>query len=240
MVGSIFPDNIHGSWTEFLDDECIEAINDISHKIGENVNPGHKNILRFLSIDLSSVKIVILGQDPYPEKGVATGRAFEVGGLKSWDQPFKQVSLKNIVRLIHKSYNDIAEYDCILSFNQIKREIKDGRFPILPPDRLFESWEKQGVLLLNTSFSCIPNNPESHALLWQNFSRRLIGYISENYDLRWFLWGKHALVMKQVIKKGNFFVSRHPMLCSSKYDDDFLKSDCFIKTKHLVNWLGTA
>lgn len=237
---SLLPDNIHGSWTDFLSSERIEAIKDISLKIGENVNPECKNVLRFLSINLSNVKVVILGQDPYPEKGAATGRAFEVGGLKSWDQPFKQVSLKNIIRLIHKSYNNIARYEDILSFNQVKKEIKEGRFPLLPPDKLFVSWEKQGVLLLNTSFSCIPNCPESHSPLWQDFSRQLIGYISGRADIYWFLWGKHAISMKQAIKKGNFFISRHPMLCSSKYDDDFLKSDCFIKTKHLINWLGTT
>lgn len=234
----ILPDNIHSSWTDFLNAERIETIKDISQKIGENVNPEYKNILRFLSVDLSNVKVVILGQDPYPEKGVATGRAFEVGGLKTWEQPFKQVSLKNIVRLIHKSYSNIEKYEDIFSFNRIKNEIKEGRFPILPPDRLFESWEKQGVLLLNTSFSCVPNNPESHAMLWQEFSRRLIGYISEKYNLCWFLWGKHAISMRGVINKGEFYVSRHPMLCSSKYDDDFLKSDCFTETKHLINWLG--
>lgn len=234
----ILPDNIHSSWTDFLNAERIETIKDISQKIGENVNPEYKNILRFLSVDLSNVKVVILGQDPYPEKGVATGRAFEVGGLKTWEQPFKQVSLKNIVRLIHKSYSNIEKYEDIFSFNRIKNEIKEGRFPILPPDRLFESWEKQGVLLLNTSFSCVPNNPESHAMLWQEFSRRLIGYISEKYYLCWFLWGKHAISMRDVINKGEFYVSRHPMLCSSKYDDDFLKSDCFTETKHLINWLG--
>jgi len=73
-----------------------------------------------------------ISHDPYPEKGIATGRAFEVGGLKSWEQPFRQVSLKNIIRLIHKSYNNITRYEDIPSFTEIKKEIKAGRFPILP------------------------------------------------------------------------------------------------------------
>lgn len=238
MARTILPEKIHDSWLEFLNNECIEMINDIADKIGENVNPEFNKILRFLNVDLSNVKVVILGQDPYPEKGVATGRAFEVGGLKSWDQPFRQVSLKNIIRLIHKSYNNITEYEDILSFSQIKKEIMEGRFQILPPDRLFEAWEKQGVLLLNTSFSCVPGSPESHEPLWRDFSGRLVGYISEKYDLCWFLWGKRALSMKNTIKRGSFFPARHPMLCSSKYDDDFLKSDCFIRTRQMINWLG--
>lgn len=240
MQCTLLPVKINDSWLDFLDSEIIEELNEISQRIGENVNPDADNILRFLRTDLSKMKVVILGQDPYPEKGVATGRAFEVGGLKSWDQPFRQVSLKNIIRLLYKSYNNITRYEDILSFEQIKNEIREGRFPLFPPDRLFSSWEKQGVLLLNTSFSCTPDNPGSHSQLWQNFSCRLIEYISENFDLYWFLWGKHAYSMKPLIAKGNFFISRHPMLCSSKYEDDFLKSDCFLRTKDLINWLGTA
>ncbi|NLX76116.1 MAG: uracil-DNA glycosylase [Clostridiaceae bacterium] len=236
----LIPDNVHSSWFDFLSRERLEMIKDISCRIGEDVNPEYNNILRFLNVDLLNVKVVVLGQDPYPEKGTATGRAFEVGGLKSWDQPFRQVSLKNIIRLVYKSYNNITRYEDILSFTEIKKEIKEGRFPILPPDKLFESWEKQGVLLLNTSFSCIPNSPQSHALIWQDFTRELIGYISERFELCWFLWGKHAISLKPVINRGTFFVSRHPMLCSSKYDDDFLKSDCIDKTRHIINWLGTA
>lgn len=239
MQTTLLPDNIHPTWFDFLNDERTKMIHDISCRIGDNVNPDISNILRFLKLDLSKIKVVILGQDPYPEKGVATGRAFEVGGLQSWDQTFRQVSLKNIIRLLHKSYNNITKYEDILSFSQIKNEIKEGRFPLLPPDKLFISWEKQGVLLLNTSLSCVPQKPKSHALLWQEFACQLIEYISKKSDLCWFLWGKHANSMKQLIHEGTFFVSRHPMLCSSKYDDDFLKSECFLKTKHIVNWLGT-
>ncbi|ANW99308.1 uracil-DNA glycosylase [Thermoclostridium stercorarium subsp. thermolacticum DSM 2910] len=238
MKNSLLPADVHHSWSDFLTCERIRMINDIAEKIGEDVNPDFENILRFLRVNLDKVKIVILGQDPYPEKGTATGRAFEVGGLKSWDQPFRQVSLKNIIRLIYKSYNGITEYECIPPFNEIKKEIKKGKFRILPPHRLFESWEEQGVLLLNTSFSCIPNCPESHAPLWKDFTCQLIDYISEKHELYWFLWGKRALSLKPVINRGIFFLSRHPMLCSRKYEDDFLKSCCFAETMHIVNWLG--
>ncbi len=239
MKSTLIPTNTHISWQEFLNNERIHMLNDISRKIGKDVNPDSNNILRFLKTDLSSVKVVILGQDPYPARGVATGRAFEVGDLSSWEQPFRQVSLKNIIRLLHKDYNNIKNYDDIFLFTQIKKEIKEGSFPILPPNKLLLSWEQQGVLLLNTSLSCRPNESKSHAHLWQDFSYQLIEYISENSELYWFLWGKHAQSMKPIIKKGSFFTSRHPMLCSSKYSDDFLKSDCFKKTDHIINWMGT-
>jgi uracil-DNA glycosylase len=239
MQKTLIPNNIHSSWQDFLNNDRIHMLNDISHEIGTDVNPDVSKILRFLNVDLSSVKVVILGQDPYPERGMATGRAFEVGGLVSWEQPFRQVSLKNIVRLLHKNYNNISNYNDIFLFTHIKQEIKEGSFPILPPNKLLSSWEQQGVLLLNTSLSCRPNKPKSHAHIWKDFSYQLIEYISKNSELYWFLWGKHAQSMKPIIKNGNFIMSRHPMLCSSKYDDDFLKSDCFIKTNHIIKWLGT-
>ncbi|NLG88834.1 MAG: uracil-DNA glycosylase [Clostridiaceae bacterium] len=238
MRNRMLPENIDSSWHDFLNGGGFEMIDGIAAETGDNINPEAGKVLRFLKVNLDNVKVVILGQDPYPQKGAATGRAFEVGGLTSWLQNFKQVSLKNIVRLIYKSYNRISSYEDILPFKQIQREIETGRFPILPPDKLFESWENQGVLLLNTSFTCIPGVPGSHELLWHDFSCRLLSYISSRIDCHWFLWGKSPLQRMMHIKKGIFHISRHPMLCSSKYDDDFLKSDCFLKTFDIINWLG--
>lgn len=228
----------HYSWNDFLTAERVAELNNILQRLGESVNPCTENALRFLKTDLSKTKVVILGQDPYPQECIATGRAFEVGGLKSWQQNFRQVSLKNIVRLLHKNYCGITSYENILSFDQIRQEIKLGRFPILPPDELFDSWEAQGVLLLNTSFTCIPGVPGSHENIWASFSSELINFISNKRQLHWFLWGKRAFEKKVFIHTGVIHISRHPMLCSYKYEDDFLKSDCFLKTCHLIQWLG--
>lgn len=238
MKNKMLPANVDSSWYGFLNGGGFKMIAGIAAETGENINPDAENVLRFLKVNLDNVKVVILGQDPYPQKGTATGRAFEVGGLVSWRQNFKQVSLKNIIRLLHKNYNGISSYEDILSFRQIQNEIETGKFPILPPDKLFESWENQGVLLLNTSFTCIPGSPGSHEHLWHDFSCRLLSYISSQRECHWFLWGKHSQQRMMHIKKGIFHISRHPMLCSSKYEDDFLKSDCFLKTSDFINWLG--
>ena len=97
----------HPSWSGLLTEEIVDKLKDIESKIGDNINPEPENVLRFLNNDLSNIKVVILGQDPYPEKGRATGRSFEVGDLHSWNDKFRQVSLKNIIRLIHKNYNNL-------------------------------------------------------------------------------------------------------------------------------------
>lgn len=236
---NILPNYIHNSWNEFLTTEIKNELHFIETKINIcNFTPSSEKVLRFLKNDLYSLKVVILGQDPYPEEGRATGRCFEVNDLFSWNDKFKQVSLKNIIRLIHKTYNNIEEYDQISSYSSIRNEIKNNKFKILPPDKLFKSWENQGVLLLNTSLTCEILKPSSHKKLWLNFSSKLINYISTKRNLNWFLWGNEACSNEVFINKGMSFKCKHPMLCSKKYENDFLKSNCFKETKAIINWLG--
>jgi uracil-DNA glycosylase len=235
---NLIPDNYHISWEEFLN-KNNNLILEIEDKIGDNINPEPENVLRFLNNDLNKIKVIILGQDPYPEKGRATGRAFEVGDLHSWNEKFRQVSLKNIIRSIHKEYRGYSEYKEIKKFSQIQNEIKKGEFKILPPDKLFKSWENQGVLLLNTYLSVEVGNPGSHKDIWEKFNENLLEYISEkNKNIKYFLWGKHAESRKEYIKSGELYISRHPMMCSSKYEEDFMKNPCFKETKNIINWLG--
>ena len=236
---SLIPKNYHSSWDKFLTEEITSELKIIEDKIGNNINPEYENVLRFMCCNINEIKVVILGQDPYPEKGRATGRAFEVGDLYSWNQKFRQVSLKNIVRLIHKNYNGINEYSKIKKFSDIQKEIEEGTFKILSPDEIFEHWEKQGVLLLNTYFTVEHGITGSHISIWEPFSVELLRFISnENRNINWFLWGKQAEDKKQYISNGNFYISRHPMMCSEKYDDDFLKNECFKETMNIINWIG--
>ncbi len=234
---SLIPKDCHWSWNKFLTEELVAELDDIEMKIGNNINPAHENVLRFMRNNLYDIKVVILGQDPYPEKGRSTGRAFEVGDLISWNQKFRQVSLKNIIRLIYKNYNDINEYKDIKKFSEIQEEIKDNKFSILPPDKIFKSWEKQGVLLLNTYLSVEAGVTGSHISIWQNFSQKLLRFISEeNRNISWFLWGRMAEEKKQFIKYGKYYISRHPMMCSETYEDDFLRSSCFKDTMDIIDW----
>lgn len=235
----LLPREIHPSWNGFLSPEILTMLDEINCRIGSNHTPVSDKILRFLHTDLDNAKVCIMGQDVYYQPGVATGRSFEVGGLQSWDEPFRQVSLKNIIRLIHKSYNGITRYEDIRKFSDILAEIRSNAFPILPPPLWFDSLEKQGVLFLNAYLTCEINKPNSHRLVWENFSARLFGWISTRRpDLKWFLWGNEAISRESYISEGVLYRSRHPMLCSDKYPDDFLKSSCFKDTMDIINWLG--
>lgn len=235
----LLPQNISPSWKGFLTKDILKMLDEIEIKIGKNYTPKKDKILRFLTTDLNNTSVVLIGQDVYYQKGIATGRSFEVGGLTSWNSKFKQVSLKNIVRLIHKSYNNIEKYEDIKKFSNILEEINSGNFPILAPNKLFDSLEQQGVLFLNSYLTCEIGKANSHRYIWEEFSKQLLTYIStQKPKLHWFLWGNEAISKKQYISNGIFFESRHPMLCSNKYEDDFLKSNCFKDTMNIINWLG--
>lgn len=234
----LLPQNIDISWQEFLTPEILNRLDKIENQIGDNFNPEREFVLRFLNNDINSIKVVILGQDPYPSP-IATGRAFEVKNLNSWTQPFKQVSLKNIVRLLYKTYCNIENYSDIPSFDLIKEKIRRNEFLILPPNKLFESWDKQGVLLLNTYLTCEKGVPNSHRDIWGDFAVSIIRYIARKKpQSEWFLWGKEANQYSYLLPQNKIHSSRHPMMCNETYSNDFLKSNCFKNTSQRINWLG--
>lgn len=233
----ILPKNIDSSWQDFFSDNIILKLQQIESVLRKttNVTPPNELMLRFLELDLSKIKVIILGQDPYPQKGVAVGRAFEVGTLESWFATFPNVSLKNIIRALY-TLDDNSDY---LKFNEIKKEIEQGRFEILSPQELFKHWEKQGVLLINSSFSVEIGKPKSHSELWKSFTSNLLSFINNKMpDTHWMLWGADAQALVANISIKNKSVSRHPMMCSKKYEDDFLfgKINHFKLMKDEIDW----
>ncbi|MBQ2125155.1 MAG: hypothetical protein II196_05100, partial [Spirochaetales bacterium] len=131
-----------------------------------------------------------------------------------------------------------AKNDKILKFSEILQEIKNGNFNILPPDELFESLEKQGVLFLNTAYTCQVGSPGSHIKLWEPFTTNLLSFIAnENPNILWFIWGSFAEKQTQnlPIKK---LVSSHPMICCNKPKDFLFDINMFKQTKDLINWTG--
>lgn len=230
---------VHESWNKFLTTDIRHKLDIIESQIGTDYTPDTDKVLRFMQLDISKLKVVILGQDPYKPAGVANGRAFQPANLTSWNQKFRQVSLKNIVRNIYKSKLDIRLYDLIPTYNEI---IASG-FEIKPPLEWFDSIESQGVLLLNTSLTCKIGESNSHREIWKDFSDECIRYLAKtNNDLYWFLWGKEACSYSSLVMSWSYpdriYQSKHPMMCSKSYTDDFLKSKCFKDTMKIINWMG--
>lgn len=236
--------SIHESWNSFLSDEIISLISDIEKSIDiEKSTPTSNLTLRFLEMDLTQIPVVILGQDPYPQEGVATGRAFEVNGLNSWHDKFRNVSLKNILRCIYKAEtNKELKYSEIMSrLNEGDRLEMDEDFKILAPNQLFRYWsEHENILLLNTAFTCEIGKPNSHSKLWAPFTQKLLKYIATTKpEIIWFLWGNNAHQVVKDISISNKIETTHPMICYPRENDILYgQINPFEKTCKLINWTG--
>lgn len=237
---SVFLENIriHKQWNSFISPAIKQVISEIEAEITQtDYTPPADKVLRFLEMPLDAVKIIIIGQDPYPQPGVATGRSFEVGTLKSWNDPFKNISLKNILRALYQAYSGKT-----IKFSELKQKL-DNEFPLLPPDKLFSHWESEDVLLLNTSFTCETGKPGSHRKNWENFTRELLHFIAENnQNITWFLWGSHAQEATENLDLQKKIETHHPMMCfdAPGREKDFLfgEINCFSRFIPGIDWTG--
>jgi ATP-dependent DNA helicase PIF1 len=132
---------------------------------------------------LSSIKVVILGQDPYPTPGNAHGLAFSILPTV---KPIP-ASLKNI-------------------YKELVADIGGT----VPTHGYLESWAKQGVLLLNTVLTVEAGAPQSHSKIgWEEITDQIISKVSEQ-DVIFVLWGKSAQLKKKLLGKHKIFESVHP------------------------------
>ncbi len=234
---NITMDWVHPSWRPFFTAEILHLLEDIDQGMTGVCNPEPSAVLRFAQQPLEEVQVLILGQDTYPALGVATGRAFEVGGLTSWHSPCPQNSLRSIIRRLYADHSGKNPYDS--DMKTVREAITWGEFPVLDPDLLFDSWAEQGVLLLNTALSCQAGKAGSHVSIWKPFAQQLLAFIAIHCPhIHVFLWGSFAQGFASVFSTQTIHMCRHPMLCSVKYEDDFLKFTGFQETSHLIRWMG--
>lgn len=149
--------------------------------------PEKKDIFRaYKECPFERVKVVILGQDPYPFPGIANGLAFDCSN-SSYHQ--LQPSLESIYDACERENVDFKERSSSLAH--------------LPP---------QGVLLLNSALSCFPNLPGSHTDLWRFFIEETIHVLNEKEYMVWLLYGGVAKSFKPLINKQHkIFESVHPV-----------------------------
>ncbi|MFZ2539247.1 MAG: uracil-DNA glycosylase, partial [Oscillospiraceae bacterium] len=230
---------VHESWNEFIHNnkEIIRRVID-QIKMNEILTPKNpRKVFRFLTRDLTKVKVVILGQDPYPQKNVATGRAFEINEINKWEDILNNSSLLNILKSLYRNSNNK-----VLTKKQLEDELCGGDFQILPPTSWFDSMENQGILFLNSYFTCDigKRSPQkkNHKKIWMEFSCKLLNEVSNrNPKIKWFVWGSEAkkLVTKCKVK-GSIFYSYHPSVFFGK-EASILYFD-WTGNDDKIKWLG--
>ncbi len=188
----------------------------IFSQIGEDYTPSKSNIFIIFQKPKELIKFVIIGQDPYPQKGEATGRSFE-RELLIWDNVNE--SLQAILCSIH--FNTHKEF---IDFQDVLVKISKSDFLVLPPNVLFKNWESvKGVFLLNTSLTTKTGNKNAHRDIWMPFTKKIIAELTNHSEITWFLWGNEAQNLEPYINSNNIFKSTHPAYFSYITNSDSSK-----------------
>ena len=228
-------DDIPKDWRNLLgnyfeSDAWQELVKNLQAALDEDSNkirPESQNFFKALTLTpVNSVKVVILGQDPYHSPGLAQGLAFSIPeNIPVSSREFPS-SLRNISKaLALEGFGHLHNGD-------------------------LHSWAEQGVLLLNTALSVRIGEAGSHANLgWRGLIDRLITALAlHRPHLVWMLWGGHAQTKLPLIESGAdqlILQSSHPSgLGVYKTDRPFLepgaKVSCghFTKANQWLNKLG--
>ncbi len=181
----------------------------------QTVYPNMNNIFNALKYtDYKSVKVVILGQDPYHQPNQAHGLCFSV--LKGINPP---PSLQNIYKEIHAEYG----------------------YPI-PQHGELTYWTSQGVLLMNTVLTVREGCPNSHkGMGWEIFTDNVISLLNLRPEpMVFLLWGANARAKKKLITNTNHLVleSAHPSPLSAY--NGFFGNGHFKKANEFLRANGTG
>ena len=230
----------NGIHKDYLDFFTVDRVSEIENFIRRmeiqkvKFVPKRENIFRAFSDSISSRKVCLLGKDPYFQPNVATGLSFEVK-KNSWMDPEVNTSLKNMLKLIYKTY-----MGTIKDINEIRNEIESNKFIILQPDKIFGNWKEQGVLLINSALTTIENEAGRHHKFWNTFTEDLIEFLStKNSEIIFLLWGKDAQIFEKNIKNDKIIKHNHPAICGNLENEaDFMNGKSFELTKDVIEWLG--
>lgn len=159
----------------------------------------------------TAAKVVILGQDPYPDIAKATGASFEQGGLGNWVKDAHRVSasLRNILLCAAAAKTGDGAYrNADHGWKKFVTDLAANRLALPSPYELFPNYGRQGVLWLNTTLtiSLFREGPcktevhqKEHSTYWQPFVDCLLARLLDRADkpLVVALWGSWAEKFRQ-------------------------------------------
>ena len=218
--------NLESSWLKVLKDEFEKPyMKNLSIFLNSEKNnnkiiypPGSKIFNALNLTPFTSVKVIILGQDPYHGQNQANGLSFSVE-IGNKIPP----SLQNIFKELNSDLNILPSQHGDLS-----------------------NWAKQGVLLLNTILTVESSKPSSHSNKgWEIFTDKILHSLSSlKENLVFILWGKKAEEKISLIdeSKHKILKSPHPSPYSANNgffgSQPFSKTNFFLESKNIdkINW----
>lgn len=178
-------------WIYFIDkyeaERLLPILDDYYNAF--EIYPKKEDVFRAFSLcNPNDCKVVFIGQDPYPQRGIATGILF---GNK---QCTKEDDYSPSLKVIKKSIKNLENPNIVYTF-----------------DPTLENWAKQGILMLNASLTVEVNRIGSHTMLWRRFMARFINNFSKyNNNIVWVLFGELAQTFAPYIFQGKVFKVKHP------------------------------
>ncbi|WP_087100192.1 uracil-DNA glycosylase [Nocardiopsis sp. JB363] len=183
---------------------------------GRTYLPAGDHVLRAFQQPFDQVRVLLVGQDPYPTPGNAVGLSFSVA---------PEVRLPGSLRNIYKEL------------------VEDVDVP-MPSNGDLTPWTEQGVLLLNRVLSVAPGNPGSHrGKGWEAITEQAIRALADrDKPLVAILWGRDARNLRPLMPGVPCVESTHPSPMSAR--NGFFGSRPFSKTNAMlaeqgaepVNW----
>lgn len=169
--------NVHESWIPLLHSLAYKEplMTFIAGLSQMSVQPEMSKIFRVFEMSVGDIKVVILGQDPYPIPQTANGLAY---GVKDGAKIPK--------------ISDFIREEVVSTVPWSVQRSGEGA--------TLEKWENQGVFLLNTALTVETGSAGSHVAHWREFTETIVSYISEINPCVWLLWGRNAHSYKIKIK----------------------------------------
>ena len=155
--------------------QALDAFLEKERADGQTILPARKNIFNALaSTPYDQVRVLLVGQDPYPTPGHAHGLCF---------------SVEPTVRLLP------------FSLRNIFRELQDDVGCRIPNNGYLEPWARRGILMLNTVLTVRAHKANSHqGRGWELFTDRLIELVAAKQTRVVFvLWGREAQKKRMLI-----------------------------------------
>ena len=179
----IFREQLHPSWQESLKD-YLSLLDEIEKKISvDSYLPNSELVMRALSRDMHQTKVLILGQDPYPNPSYPVGLAFSICQKETVFPP----SLKNIFK-----------------------ELKADAGVDIPKSGDLSPWAEQGVVLLNRTLTCRTGESNSHVDSgWRSFTELCVEKIASLGAIA-ILWGNNAQECSKYFATDKLITAPHP------------------------------
>ena len=192
-----------GDWAKVINlkeaDSILRRLNHDNSVICHRI----KDIFKaFHLCPLQSLRVVILGQDPYPT-------------LLSISQNSILTKTPVATGIAFANSSDTLPSEYSSSLKVLRESVIDYSVPheSINFDPSLEKWEAQGVLMLNSALSCVAGKIGSHTLLWRPFIKSLLIKLSMCHTgIVYVLMGTMAQSFDECIcRKSNYVIHiRHP------------------------------